>query len=186
MSIVHFFRNYYNRSRVSSKQSNFYFGSNRNKPKLNLFRLFFGLFHETKKQFFAVYFGLFRCFGSVSKQPKQTELCRNKPKQTETNQKISKKRSLWGSRNSNFFSRLEPKQTETQSVSVVIRFFSRKPKLFFQFVSVFRTGIETTETNRTYGLGNLKGWYFNKFAAVSVGLLFVSVVSKHRNSLFQY
>ncbi len=64
-------------SRVSSKQSNFFFGSNRNKPKLNLFRLFFSLFRETKKHFFrfvSVCFGLFRCFGLVSKQPKQTEL----------------------------------------------------------------------------------------------------------------
>ncbi len=39
-------------SRVSSKQSNIFFGSNRNKPKLNLFRLFIGLFRETKKLFF--------------------------------------------------------------------------------------------------------------------------------------
>ncbi len=44
--------------RVSSKQSNFFFGSNRNKPKLNLFRLFFGLFRETKQHFFLVCFGV--------------------------------------------------------------------------------------------------------------------------------
>jgi hypothetical protein len=50
---------------------------------------------------------------------------------------------------------------------------------------MFRTGIETTETNRNYSMWNYKGWYFNKFA-VSVGLFFVSVVSKHRNSLFRY
>jgi hypothetical protein len=30
------------------------------------------------------FFGLFRCFGSVSKQPKQTDLFRNKPKKTNT------------------------------------------------------------------------------------------------------
>jgi hypothetical protein len=42
--------------RVSSKQSNFFFGSNRNKPKLNLFRLFFGWFRETKILFLV-------CFG---------------------------------------------------------------------------------------------------------------------------
>ncbi len=29
-------------------------------------------------------FGLFRCFKHISKQPKQTDLFRNKPKQTET------------------------------------------------------------------------------------------------------
>jgi hypothetical protein len=46
--------------------------------------------------------------------------------------------------------------------------------------------METTETNRSYGIGNEKGLHFNKFAVVSVGLLFVSVVLKHRNSLFRY
>ncbi len=55
----------------------------------------------------------------------------------------------------NFFSRFEPKQTETQSVSAVFQFeFSQKPKIFFGFVSVFRNSIETTELNRTYGMGN--------------------------------
>ncbi len=130
--------------------------------------------------------------------------------------------ALLQSKQSNFFSRFEPKQTETQSVSVVFQFvsrnqntlfsvclgvsdryrnnrnkqnfvetnwknlqktfsiresskllifflssnrnsifvgcfsvfFSRNQKGLFQFVSVFRIGIETTETNRTYGMGN--------------------------------
>ncbi len=65
--------------RVSSKQTKMNFGSNRNKPKQDLFRVCFDLFRETKKKF-----GLFRCFEPKSKQPKQTELFRNKPKQTET------------------------------------------------------------------------------------------------------
>ncbi len=34
-----------------------------------------------------IFFGLFRCFGQVLKQPKQTELCQNKPEQTKTNRK---------------------------------------------------------------------------------------------------
>jgi hypothetical protein len=38
--------------RVSSKQTKNIFGLNRKEPKLNLFRLFFGLFHETKKYLF--------------------------------------------------------------------------------------------------------------------------------------
>jgi hypothetical protein len=62
--------------RVSSKQLIFFFGSNRNKRKLNLFRLFFSLF------------------------------------------------------------------------------FRETPPKNFLFVSVFRTGIETTKTNRTNGMGN--------------------------------
>ncbi len=114
------------------RNNQIFFGSNRNKPKLNLFRLFFGLFRETKN----IFFGLSRCFGPVSKQPKQTEFSRNKPKQTE---KISKTLYLLGSpRNCDFFSRFEePKQTETQSVSVVFRFaFHETKKNFFQFVLV--------------------------------------------------
>ncbi len=63
-------------TRVSSKQSNFFFGSNQNIPKLNVFRLFFGLFRETKN----IFFGLFWCFGLVSKQPKQKDIL---SKQTE-------------------------------------------------------------------------------------------------------
>ncbi len=54
------------------------FGSNRNKPKQDLFQVCFGLFRETKKKIL----GLFRCFEPVSKQPKQTELFRNEPKQS--------------------------------------------------------------------------------------------------------
>jgi hypothetical protein len=64
---------------------------------------------------------LFRCFGPVLKQPKQTE-------------KTYKQRSLLGyPRNNDFFFRFEPKQTETQSVSVVFQFvfFARPPKKFF-------------------------------------------------------
>jgi hypothetical protein len=79
----------------------------------------FGLFCKTPK-FFS---GLFRCFGPVSKQPKQTQL--------------------------NLF-RL---------------FFSvcgSPPKILSFSPSVFWSGIETTETNKTYGMGNLKGLYFNK------------------------
>jgi hypothetical protein len=43
----------------------------------------------------------------------------------------------------------DTKQTETHSVSVVFSLFRETKKHFFWFVSVFRTGIETTETNRT-------------------------------------
>jgi hypothetical protein len=39
-------------ARVSSKQTKTIFGLNRKEPKNNLIRLFFCLFHETKKLFF--------------------------------------------------------------------------------------------------------------------------------------
>ncbi len=65
-----------------------------------------------------IFFGLFRCFGQVSKQPKQTELGENKPEQTETNRKNRQKTFpiRVSSKQLIFFSRFEPKQTETQSV----------------------------------------------------------------------
>jgi hypothetical protein len=34
--------------------------------------------------------------------------------------------------------------------------FRETPKFFFQFVLMFWTGIETTETNTIYGMGNEK------------------------------
>ncbi len=61
----------------------------------------------------------------------------------------------------------------------------------FWFVSVFRTYIETTETNRTVlkltetTLNFLKRKYA-LYQTVSVGLRFVPVQSQHRNSLFRY
>jgi hypothetical protein len=73
-------------TRVSSKQSNFVFGSNQNSICIGCLSVCFA---KPKN----VFFGLFRCFGPVSKHPKQTEFCQNKPKQTEN---ISKKRSLLG------------------------------------------------------------------------------------------
>jgi hypothetical protein len=72
--------------RVSSKQSNFF--SVRTEKNLN--SIFFGCFSVcfTKPTIF--FFGLFRCFGPVSKQPKQTE-------------KTSKQRSLLGYLRNNYF-----------------------------------------------------------------------------------
>ncbi len=52
------------------------------------------------------------------------------------------------SKQSNFFW-FEPKQTETQSVWLFFGLFRETKKHFFRFVSVFRAGIEPTETNKT-------------------------------------
>jgi hypothetical protein len=57
-----------------------YFGSNRNKPKHNLFRLIFGLFRETKNLFFR-FVSVFRI------RFKTTETNRSVSKQTEINKK---------------------------------------------------------------------------------------------------
>jgi hypothetical protein len=48
-------------TRVSTKQTNKIFASNRNKPKPSLFRVIFGLFRETRKFYFR-YFRLLSVF----------------------------------------------------------------------------------------------------------------------------
>jgi hypothetical protein len=89
--------------------------------------------------------------------------------------------------------RFEPKQTETRSVSVVFRFVSWNQK---QKISVC-FGVSNLSRNNC----NKQNWNGNKrkqpkifrkipkyalYQTVSVGLLFVSVQSKHRISLFRY
>jgi hypothetical protein len=72
--------------RVSSKRSKFFFGSNRNKPKLNLFRLFFGLFRETKKKIFrfvSVCFGVSDRYRNNRNKQNFFETNRNKPKKSQ-------------------------------------------------------------------------------------------------------
>ncbi len=66
--------------RVSSKQTKNIFGLNRKEPKHNLFRLFFGLFRETKNFFFSV------CFG-VSNTYRNNRNNKSVSKKTETNKK---------------------------------------------------------------------------------------------------
>ncbi len=62
--------------RVSSKQTKINYGSNRNKPKQDLFRTCFGLFQVCFLKPKRKNFGLFRCFEPKSKQLKQTDLFR--------------------------------------------------------------------------------------------------------------
>jgi hypothetical protein len=106
---------------------------------------------------------------------KTTETNRTFSKQTE---KISKN-ALYKSvlETINFFG-FELKQNETQSVSV---FFgvcgspNNVVSVCFGVLDRYRN--KRNKQNLWYG--ELKRLYLNKFAAVSVGLLFVSVVSKH-------
>jgi hypothetical protein len=116
--------------RVSSKQSNVFFGSNRNKPKLNLFRLFFGLFRETKKHFFRF---VSVCFG-VSDRYRNN---RNKQNFHETNRKNLKK--IWGSSKPLiFFSvRTEPNRNSICFGCFSVCFFAKPNKFFFVFFRFF-------------------------------------------------
>jgi hypothetical protein len=115
--------------RVSSKQSNFFFSSNRNKPKLNLFRLFFGLFRETKK-YFLRFVSVFRTGIET------TETNRTLSKQTKTNWKnLQKTFSIRGSSKQLFFSR-GLNQNSICFGCFLVCFFA-KSKNLFSVVSVF-------------------------------------------------
>ncbi len=132
------------------------------------------------------------------------------PPQSWSSTRVSSKQSI--------FFRFEPKQTKTQSVSVVFRFVSQSQQIFFRFVRCFgpvskqpkQTEFSGNKPKKSHkNLGVLKTvdfflglnrkkpklnlfWLF--FGLLfretpknfSVGFLFVSVVSKHRKSLFRY
>ncbi len=84
-------------ARVSSKQTKINFGSNRNKPKQDLFRVCFGLFRETKNKLF-LFVSVFRtCIETtetnriVSKQTEKTEKNEEKKTKKRKNHKFSVK-----------------------------------------------------------------------------------------------
>ncbi len=111
---------------MSSKQSNFFFGSNRNKPKLNLFRLFFGLFRKTKKHFFR--------FVSVFRTGiETTKTNRTLSKQTKTNRKnLQKMFSIRGSsKQLIFFLGLNRNKPKLNLFRLFFGLFFAKPKILF-------------------------------------------------------
>ncbi len=71
------------RTRVSSKQTKINFGSNRNKPKQDLFRVCFGLFLETKKKIFSVCFGVSNLYRNNRNKQNCFETNRNNPEFSE-------------------------------------------------------------------------------------------------------
>jgi hypothetical protein len=93
---------------------------------------------QTETQSVSVVFGLFWCFGPVSKQPKQTEFSRNKPKQTKI---ISKKRCLLGGpQNRKFFFSVRP-ETNQNSIcfgSFSVCFFVKTTNFFRGCFGLFR------------------------------------------------
>jgi hypothetical protein len=174
---------------VSSKQSKFFFVSNQNKPKLNLFWLFFGLFRETKKHFFQF---VSVCFG-VSDRYRNN---RNKQNFLETNRKnLQKTFSIRGSSKQFFF--FLSVRTETQSVSVVFRFaFLRNQQNFFRFVAVCFDVSDRYHNNRNkqnLWYGELKrliffqicccfGWSFVCFGCFETPKLPVSILKRNNRN----
>jgi hypothetical protein len=78
-------------TRVSSKQTKINFGSNRNKLKQDLFRVFFGLFRETKKNFFSVCFGVSNLYRNNRNKHNCFETNRNNPEFSEKYQNMLSK-----------------------------------------------------------------------------------------------
>jgi hypothetical protein len=108
---------------------------------------------RNQKTFFSVCFGLFRCFGLVSKQLKQKNFCQNRQKKSPKNFSIRGSMKLLI-----FFLGSNRNKPKLNLFWLFLGLFScETPKIFFRFVSMFRTGIETTKTNRTYSMGNEKG-----------------------------
>ncbi len=159
------------KSRVSSKQTKEKFGSNRNKPKQDLFPVCFGLFRRPKTK----NFGSFRCFESIY-------------------------RNNWNKQNCLETNRNNPKFSEKYQNMLSIKLF-RLVFCLFRFnrnIKTFSFSIEPKQLKKTV-LKQIKTKRNNpkfcekipKYAlyhTVSVALLFVfvSVQSKHPNSLFQY
>jgi hypothetical protein len=116
-------------SRVFSKQTKKFFGSNRNKPKLNLFRLIFGLFRKAKKflfRFVSVRFGIFNKFRNNQKN-------RNKQICFETNRKKNKKSNVKtrvSTKKQDKF-RVRTEKKRNSSVLVDFRFVSRNQTKIF-------------------------------------------------------
>jgi hypothetical protein len=127
--------------RVFSKQTKKIFGSNRNKPKLNLFRLIFGLFRETTNFLFRFVSVFLTCFAT-----KETN--RSVSKQAQKNEKSNIKTRVSTKQTKKFSVRTE--KTETHLFRLIFGLFREtKKKFMVPFVSVFRILIETTETNRS-------------------------------------
>jgi hypothetical protein len=108
--------------------------------------MFFGLFCKTQKKFRFVL-----VFWTSIEQPKQTDFFRNTPKKSPKNAPYKgflKTINFWGV------------PTETNQNSIFFGYFcylcgtNKNFLQFVWFISVCRTGIETTETSRTYGMGN--------------------------------
>ncbi len=119
------------RGMVSSKQTNMIFGSNRNKPKQDLFRVCFGLSWKNKQFRFVK-------FVSVWTYIETTETNRTVSKQTETTLNFLKNAKMYSLSNSFGWSSVCFVSNETLKLSV----FAIEPKQPKQTVS------KQTKTNR--------------------------------------
>jgi hypothetical protein len=167
--------------RVSSKQSNFFsFRTEKNRNSICL-----GCFSVCFAKPNNIFFGLFRCFGPISKQLKQTEFSRNKQK------KSPKKFSIRGSLKPLIFflgsNQNKPKLNLFQLFFGLL--FHETPKKYFRFVSVCFDVLDRYRNNRNkqnLWYGELKRLIFYQICCC-FGWSFVCFGwFEHRNSLFRY
>ncbi len=147
----------------------------------------FGCFSVCSAKPNNIFFGLFWCFGPVSKQPKQTKLCRYKPK------KSPKTFSIRRSSKQNIFILLfEPKQTETQSVSVVFWFF-HETQNFFSVSFGVSNQYQNNRNKQNLWYGEFKrlifyqicccfGWSFVCFGCFKTPKLPVSILKRNNRN----
>ncbi len=154
---------------MSSKQPKIKFGSYRNKPKQDLFRVCFGLFCETKNKKFR-FVSVFQTYIETTKTNRTVLL------QTETTLNFLKNSPKYSLSNCLVGSSVCFGSIETSKLSVSVtnrnKLFRNKPK-------------KTKKTRKTLNFLKKLAKYA-PYQTVSVGLLFVLVQSKHRNSLFRY
>jgi hypothetical protein len=150
---------------MSSKQTKENFGSNQNKPKQDLFQLCFGLFRETKNQKFR-FVSVFRTYIETP------ETNRTVSKQTKTTLNFQKNTKICSLSNCFCLFRFNG--------NIDILCFSIEAKQPKQTVS------KQTETNRNNPKFSEKIPKYALYQTFSFALLFISVLSKNRNSLFRY
>jgi hypothetical protein len=163
------------RTRVSSKQSVYSVRTETNRNSI-CFACFSVCFAKPKIIFSVCFF--------VSDRYRNN---RNKQNFVETNRKnLQKAFSIRGSQKQLiFFLGSNRNNPELNQFQLFLCLFSRKQKKFFGLFWCFGPVSNQPKQTELIVWGIKRGLDFNKFAGVSVGLLFVLVVSKHRNSLFR-
>jgi hypothetical protein len=141
------------RPRVSSKQSNFFFRFEPKQTENQSVSVVFRFVSRNQKTFFGF---ISVCFGVLDWYRNNW----NKQNFLKTNRKnLQKTFSIRGSSKPLiFFLGLDRNKPKLNLFQLFFGLLFRKTNNFFfglfRFVSMFRTGIKTTEANRTYGMGN--------------------------------
>ncbi len=117
-------------ARVSSKQTKINFGSNRNKPKQDLFCVCFGLFRETKNKMLLLCFSVSNLYRNNRNKQNCFVTNRNKLTQTETTLNFLKNTQIYSLLNCLGGSSICFGSIETSKLSVSVKKQNNRNKLF--------------------------------------------------------